>query len=162
MSKPFDIRAQRHAAHLAALAVGLLLAGCGATQHSSKGHDAASYNVQLGIAYLNQGEIALAKDKLDRALAENPDSADVHSARAMLFARMSEPSKADAEFRTALRLAPQDPNIVNNYAVYLCQHGRFDEGVKRFEEAAHNALYRTPESAYTNAGVCLRQAQARR
>lgn len=160
MNKPFDIRAQRHVARLAALAVGLLLAGCGGLpQHSSKGHDAASYNVQLGIAYLNQGEIALAKDKLDRALAESPDSADVHSARAMLFARMSEPSKADAEFRTALRLAPQDPNIVNNYAVYLCQHGRFDEGVKRFEEAAHNALYRTPESAYTNAGVCLRQAR---
>ena len=160
MSQPFDIQAQRLAAQLAALAMGLLLAGCDtAPQHSSKGHDAASYNVQLGVAYLNQGEIALAKDKLDRALAENPNSADVHSARAMLFARMSEPSKADAEFRTALRLAPQDPNIVNNYAVYLCQNGRTDEGVKRFLEAAHNALYRTPQAAYTNAGVCLRAAK---
>jgi type IV pilus assembly protein PilF len=31
--------------------------------------------------------------------------------------------------------------------------------VHRFEEAAHNALYRTPEAAYTNAGVCLRAAK---
>src|SRR5207302_1759161 len=52
-----------------------------------------------------------------------------------------------------------DPEVVNNYAVYLCQNGRIDDGVRHFEEAAHNALYRTPEAAYTNAGVCLRAAK---
>ena len=49
--------------------------------------------------------------------------------------------------------------MVNNYAVYLCQNGRNDEGVKRFLEAARNPLYPTPEAAYTNAGVCLRAAK---
>ena len=136
----------------------LLLAAC-ATAPSNRTRDAAAYNVQLGIAYLHQGDIAVAKDKLDRALAEDPGSADVHSARAMLFERMHNPDKADAEFRTSLRLAPHDPDVVNNYAVYLCQNGRTNEGVRRFEEAAHNALYRTPEAAYTNAGVCLRAAK---
>src|SRR5256884_9672028 len=77
----------------------------------------------------------------------------------MLFERMHNPDKADAEFRTSLRLAPHDPQVVNNYAVYLCQNGRTEEAVRRFEEAAHNALYRTPEAAYTNAGVCLRAAK---
>jgi type IV pilus assembly protein PilF len=137
----------------------LLLAACATPQHPNKIRDAAAYNVQLGIAYLHQGDIALAKDKLDRALAEAPNSADVHSARAMLFDRMRKPDQADAEFRTSLRLAPHDPDVVNNYAVYLCQNGRTDEGVRRFEEAAHNALYRTPWAAYTNAGVCLRAAK---
>jgi len=146
------------ALRLAAGALTLLLAAC-ATAPRNKTRDAAAYNVQLGIAYLHQGDIALAKDKLDRALAEDPGSADVHSARAMLFERMHNPDKADAEFRTSLRLAPHDPDVVNNYAVYLCQNGRTDEGVRRFEEAAHNALYRTPEAAYTNAGVCLRAAK---
>ena len=144
---------------LAAGALTLLLAACATPQHPNKIRDAAAYNVQLGIEYLNQGDVALAKDKLDRALAEAPNSADVHSARAMLFERMHDPDKADAEFRTSLRLAPHDPDVVNNYAVYLCQTGRTDEGVRRFEEAAHNALYRTPEAAYTNAGVCLRAAK---
>jgi type IV pilus assembly protein PilF len=137
----------------------LLLAACATPQHPNKIRDAAAYNVQLGIAYLHQGDIALAKEKLDRALAEAPNSADVHSARAMLFERMHNPGQADAEFRTSLRLAPHDPDVVNNYAVYLCQNGRTDEGVRRFEEAAHNALYRTPWAAYTNAGVCLRAAK---
>jgi len=137
----------------------LLLAACATPQHPNKTRDAAAYNVQLGIEYLHQGDVALAKDKLDRALAEAPNSAEVHSARAMLFERMHNPDKADAEFRTSLRLAPHDPDVVNNYAVYLCQNGRTDEGVRRFEEAAHNALYRTPWAAYTNAGVCLRAAK---
>src|ERR1700674_404046 len=147
------------ALRLAAGALTLLLAACATPQHPNKIRDAAAYNVQLGIEYLNQGDVALAKDKLDRALAEAPNSAEVHSARAMLFERMHNPDKADAEFRTSLRLAPHDPDVVNNYAVYLCQNGRTDEGVRRFEEAAHTALYRTPEAAYTNAGVCLRAAK---
>ena len=139
----------------------LLLAACVSSnpRHPNKVRDAAAYNVQLGIAYMNQGELAIAKEKLDRALAESAESADVHSARAMLFQRMGDSPKADAEFRTALRLAPHDPEVVNNYAVYLCQNGRINDGVRHFEEAAHNALYRTPEAAYTNAGVCLRAAK---
>ncbi|MBV9346017.1 MAG: type IV pilus biogenesis/stability protein PilW [Gammaproteobacteria bacterium] len=144
------------------LAVGimLLLSGCGGTPtRGNKPHDAAAANTQLGSAYLNQGELALAKEKLDKAVAQDPNNPEVHSVRALLFERMGTPDKADAEFRAALRLAPHDPNVINNYAVYLCQHGRTDEGVKRFEEAARNALYRTPEAAYTNAGVCLRAAK---
>jgi type IV pilus assembly protein PilF len=138
----------------------LLLGGCAAnTQRAVKEKDAAAYNVQLGLAYMNQGDLARAKDKLDRAYGQDPDSADVRSARAMLFERVGDTKKADGEFRAALRLAPHDPKMVNNYAVYLCQAGRNDEGVKRFLEAAHDALYPTPEAAYTNAGVCLRAAK---
>jgi len=139
----------------------LLLAACaGQTpKQTDKVHEAAIYNVQLGVAYMNQGDLERAKEKLERALAQDPNSADVHSARAALFARLGEKEKADSEYRAALRLAPQDPRMVNNYAVYLCQNGRADEGVKRFLEAARNPLYPTPEAAYTNAGVCLRSAK---
>jgi type IV pilus assembly protein PilF len=127
--------------------------------HMANQKEAAADNTQLGIQYMNQGNLSLAKTKLDRAVEEDPSNPNVHSARAMLFERMNQLGKADEEFRTALRLAPQDPDVVNNYAVYLCQNGRTDEGVKRFLEAAHNPLYRTPQAAYTNAGVCLRAAK---
>jgi type IV pilus assembly protein PilF len=46
--------------------------------------------------------------------------------------------------------------VLNNYAVFLCSHGRQAEGVRYFEEAAANRLYPTPWAAYTNAGICLR------
>jgi type IV pilus assembly protein PilF len=143
-----------------ALGVMLGLHGCASQREAEKKQaDASTYNTQLGISYLRQGDIPLAKDKLDRALKQNPDNPEVHSARAMLFDRMNLPAEADAEFKTALRLAPQDPDVSNNYAVYLCQSGRTTDGVRRFEEVARNALYRTPWVAYTNAGVCLRTAR---
>ena len=137
----------------------LAVAACTSRGEVAGNERAASYNAQLGMAYLHQGDLALAKEKLERALAENPRDPNVHSALALLFESLGDPAKADDEFRTALRLAPRDPDLLNNYAVYLCRSGRTNEGVRHFEEAAHNALYRTPEAAYTNAGVCLRAAK---
>lgn len=139
----------------------LAVSGC-AGEHSKnekRKEDASNYNTQLGIDYMNQGDIPLAKEKLDRALKENPSNAKVHTARAMLFDRMHLPAQADGEFQTALRLAPADPDVSNNYAVYLCEIGKDDQGVKRFEAVANNALYRTPWIAYTNAGVCSRASK---
>jgi len=141
------------------IGVALVLTACSTTPHEKKVQDAANYNMQLGMAYLNRGDLGLAKDKLERAMAQNPSDPNVHSAMAMLQDRLGHPDKADAEFRAALRLGAREPEVLNNYAVYLCRTGRTDEGVKSFEEAAHNPLYRTPEVAYTNAGVCLRAAK---
>ena len=142
------------------VALALAVTGCASQKRAEKRKDDASdYNTQLGIAYLRQGDVPLAKEKLDRALKENPNSPSVHSARAMLFDRMGQPGQADGEYQTALHLAPDNPDISNNYAVYLCQSGKADAGVKRFEQTAHNALYRTPWVAFTNAGVCLRSAK---
>jgi type IV pilus assembly protein PilF len=138
----------------------LAIAACSsANNRAQKKTDASNYNMQLGMAYLNQGDLGLAKEKLDRAVAENPGDPNVHSAMAMLQDRLGHPDLADKEFKTALNIGPRSPDVLNNYAVYLCRTGRVDEGVKTFEEAAHNALYRTPEAAYTNAGVCLRGAK---
>src|SRR5882724_10454277 len=138
----------------------LALAACSSPDtRAKKKNDASQYNMQLGMAYLNQGDLGLAKEKLDRAVAENPGDPNIHSAMAMLQDRLGHPDLADKEFKAALNLGPRNPDVLNNYAVYLCRTGRTDEGVKSFEEAAHNALYRTPEAAYTNAGVCLRGAK---
>ena len=144
---------------LPGLAAVALVACSSTSNHVKKKNDASNYNMQLGMAYLNQGDLGLAKEKLDRAVAENPADPNVHSAMAMLQDRLGHPDLADKEFKAALNLGPRNPDILNNYAVYLCRTGRTDEGVKSFEEAAHNALYRTPEAAYTNAGVCLRGAK---
>jgi len=150
----------------ATLAV-VLLAGCvTSTKDGSKplkeedpDVTASKYNIQLGTAYLQQGNYALAKDKLERALKQNPKDADVHTSLGLLYDRTGEAKLADKHFREALRLAPDKPDHSNNYAVYLCKNGRIDEGVERFTQVARSHYYRTPEVALTNAGVCLRSAK---
>ena len=120
---------------------------------------AAEANLNLGVAYFRADNLTLAKDKLERAKEQNPRNAQVHGALALLYARLGDNSRADSEFNAALRLAPSDPEQLNNYAVYLCGQGKTDAGVQRFGQAAANPLYKTPWVAWTNAGVCLRSAR---
>jgi type IV pilus assembly protein PilF len=120
--------------------------------------EAAGFNLRLGAAYLQQNNLPSAKEILEKAETQSPDNGDIHSMLALLQERLGDNKKADAEHRTALRLAPESPDVQNNYAVFLCRTGKTNEGVKYFETAAANKLYRTPWAAYTNAGVCLRAA----
>jgi type IV pilus assembly protein PilF len=146
-------------ARIGALILLMLLAACGTVPHpQSANEEAAGYNVQLGLGYMQEGNMQLAKEKLERALSEAPHDPKVHSAEGLLYERLGDPKRADEEYRTALHYAPKDPDVTNNYAVFLCKQNRTDEGVKYFLQAAQNPFYRTPEAAYTNAGVCLRTA----
>lgn len=124
----------------------------------SRSQSAARINLQLGVGYLQQGNLAIAKEKLERARSQDPHNPEIHGAMALLDQRLGKDKEADKEFRTALELEPHDPAMLNNYAVFLCSHQRAEEGVRYFEQAAANPLYRTPWAAYTNAGVCMRAA----
>jgi type IV pilus assembly protein PilF len=137
----------------------LCLCGCATTGSEESATAAAAANLQLGSAYLQQGNLAVAKDKLERAVKQAPRDPAVHGLLAMLYQRLGDDKRAESEYRAALSLAPRDPEQLNNYAVFLCGVGRADEGVSRFQQAARNRLYSTPWAAYTNAGVCLRGVQ---
>lgn len=156
--------AQRHLLlSVMAVVAALVLTACQSTHDvphysESQRDKAAAVNLQLGVGYLQQGNLALAKTKLERAEIEDPHNPDIHATLGLLDERLGKDKEADKEYRTALSLKPQDPDLLNSYAVYLCSHDRAAEGVHNFELAAANPLYRSPWVAYTNAGVCLRQA----
>jgi type IV pilus assembly protein PilF len=138
-----------------------LLVGCvssdgtKALKREDPAESAAKTNIQLGIAYLQQGNYTVAREKLERSLKQNPKDPDVHTSLGLLYDRTGEPKLADKHYQEALRLAPDNPDVSNNYAIYLCKRGKVDEGVQRFAAVAANKYYRTPEVALTNAGVCL-------
>lgn len=115
---------------------------------------ASQFNVELGVAYLQQGRRDLAMEKLQLALKQDSDNANAYMALGLLYNSTGDTQRADENFRTALRKAPDNPQTQNNYAVFLCQHGKPQESEQYFLKAAENPLYPTPEAAYTNAGVC--------
>ena len=55
---------------------------------------AASYNIQLGLGYLKQGDRPRAKKKLLTALKQEPNSADANAAMAYYFEQTSELEQA--------------------------------------------------------------------
>jgi type IV pilus assembly protein PilF len=155
------------ASNSALIGVVLLLAGCASggsnvnptRAEPTRAETAAAYNLQLGVAYLQQGNLPLAKEKLERALQQNPRNATTHGAMALLKEKLGSLPEADRFYRSALRLAPRNPDLTNNYAVFLCRTGNVDAALEKFGEATRNALYRTPWRAHINAGVCLRGAK---
>ena len=73
---------------------GLLAVSACVSTHPVRKEDAANYNVQLGVAYMNEGNLQIAKEKLDKALEEDPHLPAVHTARALLFDRLNKPKEA--------------------------------------------------------------------
>ena len=111
-------------------------------------------NVQLGIGYLKEGNLKLAKTKLDRALEQNPKLSTAHWSYALLEMRLGNDNKAEDRFRKAIALDSDDSMAHNNYGLFLCNKERVDEALEQFRLAVKNRMYNEPESAYTNAGIC--------
>lgn len=123
----------------------------------SDSQSAAKANADLGIEYMRQGDYHRALVKLRRALEQDPRSIEAHSGIALLYQQLEEYADAEVHFKKALSLSKDDPNIQNNYAVFLCGRGRHQEALGYFMKAVDNPLYVQPEAAYTNAGVCARR-----
>ena len=134
-----------------------LLAACVSTENTQFKSDmqrASEDNVALGIKYMQAGDRDTAMQKIQKAIQLDPDNANAYSAEALLYNAMGDAERANDAYHTAMRKASDDPQIQNNYAVFLCQHGKAKDSVKYFLKAAQNPLYPTPDAAYTNAGVC--------
>lgn len=118
----------------------------------------ARLHTELATRYFLAGENGFALDELRIALAVDGDYAMAYSVRGLVYARLKELDKAEVDFQKALRLAPEDPEINNNYGWYLCDTGHARRSLTFFFQALKNPLYQTPERAYTNAGACAMKA----
>lgn len=114
----------------------------------------ARAHTELGAMYFQQGNSAVALDELTIALRADSNYYQAYSVRGLVYSFLKEYSKADEDFRSALRLAPQDPGVNNNYGWYLCETGREKEAMSYFMAAVRNPLYDTPARAFANAGAC--------
>jgi len=119
---------------------------------------ASDLNMELGVDYFRRGDLATAKEKLDKAVEQNPRNARAHAAAGLLYDRLNQPEQSDEHFKKAISLDDKNPEILNNYAVILCKRGKAAQGEKYFLQAASNPLYKTPEVAYLNAGNCANDA----
>lgn len=114
----------------------------------------AKLHTELGSLYLQDGNLAVALEELTIAIDIDPDYAKAYATRGLAGFRVREMQSADQDFRRALSLDANDPEINNNYGWFLCQVGREKEALGHIQAAMTNPLYKTPEKAYLNAGSC--------
>lgn len=118
----------------------------------------AKIHTELGALYFQAGSHAVALDELGIALNADSSYFPAYSVRGLVYAALREYGKADADFRRALDLAPNDPEVNNNYGWYLCETGKERQSIAYFLNALKSPLYETPDRAYTNAGTCALKA----
>lgn len=114
----------------------------------------ATTNLNLGVAYMQQREYEKSLEKLNKALAADPDYIPTHNALGLLYQRIGKNEEAERFFKKALSLNPNNPQTLNYYGQFLCSTKHYDEGEEYLLKAAANPLYETPEIAVTNAGTC--------
>jgi len=150
---------------IAVILMHLVIVGCatnsvrtgeemGGLSHDQKGPSPADVYVKMAVAYLQQGRVAVALEKVKRGLKLDSSSADAHNVIALIYERLGELSLAEQHYKKALNLNSNDPYILNAYGSFLCTQERYPEANRHFMAALRNALYPTPEVALTNAGIC--------
>ena len=151
---------------LAALALVAMLAACtnagsGNVKQESKETekvDAARVHTELGQKYMQQGNLKVALEDLNKALTFDPDYVDAHTVLGLLYERINDPKQAEEQYRRAAQLRPKSGNELNNYGAFLCKVGRYDEAAGYFDRAVADPFYNTPAVALTNAGTCQLKA----
>jgi type IV pilus assembly protein PilF len=152
---------------LAALAVVGLLAGCVSSGPGKSGkaelttlsdqtsaQRRAEIRMQLAVGYYEQGQYPTALDEVKLALLADPNYVDAYGMRAVIYMAMGEQGLAEDNFVKALKLAPHNPELANNYGSFLCQNKRVAEAMPLFETALNNRAYQSPAKAANNAGSC--------
>jgi type IV pilus assembly protein PilF len=152
-----------------ALAIPLLLSACAGTGRGMEGetHELktlsdqtaaekrAEIRLQLAVGYYQDGKYDVALDEVKQAIVANPEYADAYGVRALIYTAMGENVLADENYRHALRLAPRNPDLANNYGLFLCgAGGKPRDAMAYFDAALKNPNYATPVKAMVNAGNC--------
>jgi type IV pilus assembly protein PilF len=117
---------------------------------------AAQVNAQLALSYMKQGNLQAAREKIDKALDQDPRTADTQMIAGFVYDRLGQDRKAADHFDRSVKYARDNPDVLNNAATYMCRKGSKKRGEGYFLQAASSPFYRTPEIAYVNAGRCAR------
>jgi type IV pilus assembly protein PilF len=147
----------RRALVVAAAVLSLCAPAAGAQDKQSDREKAAAVNAELAITYMKQDNLRAAREKVDKALEQDPRSVQAQMAAGFVYDRLGEDKKAASHFEQAVKLGGKDnPEALNNAAVFQCRKGSKKRGEELFLQAAASPLYRTPEVAFVNAGHCAR------
>jgi len=148
-----------------AISLAALLAGCTTSADKSalttkkktsepNYKEAAELNVQLAIGYIQRKQYKPARDKLEKAIKQNPDYLPAYKTMAYLYALLGQVDKAEENYKQALDLKPEDADLANSYGACLCRQGKYDEAQDMFRLSYSDPFYETLYLAQSNAGSC--------
>lgn len=136
-----------------------LLAGCSSSpKESQPASGAAQTRLELGMAYLNQGNMDAAKQNLQKAVDGAPQDYRTQLGMALYEQKNGNQKAAESRYQQALKLAPQNGTVLNNYGAFLCSLGQYVPAQQQFSAAANASDYGQVADSLENAGYCFLKA----
>ena len=115
---------------------------------------AAELNVKLAVGYIQRKEYKPAKDKLLKAIEQDPDYLPGYKTLAYLYAFLGLTDKAENMYDEASDISPDDSDLLNSHGAFLCSINKLDEAQEKLSAAYKNPFYETAYLAESNAGSC--------
>ncbi len=142
---------------LYSVTLGFIFAGlisCASLTDEDKKKESGSIYLQLGVRYLDLDKLEIAKENLQIALTKDPDNVQVHNAYAFLYEKLMDNQQASDHYERALALSPDDWSVQNNFGRFLCDRGKYKQGLTLLLLASSTQLNDRQWIALTNAGRC--------
>lgn len=138
------------------LMLSILLSACVTeTDHQPTNKElAATYNAQLGLAYMGQGEMVRAKVKFTKALILAPHLPLANYAIGHYYEKTGELNNAEQAFQKAIRLGGKAGDPHHHYGTFLCRQKRYAQSLVEFSLAVKDKDYAYAAKSYENAGLC--------
>ena len=117
----------------------------------------AEVHTALAGEYYSRGNytVALAESRL--ALKDDPTYFPAYNMQGLTFMELREDGPAREAFDSALRISPNNPEVLNNFGWFLCTRNDTSRGLAMMQRAATDNLYQSPEKAHLSSGLCLRR-----
>lgn len=115
---------------------------------------AAKVRVELGMGYLNKGDMPAAKYNFEKAEKLDPHSVDAPLALAYYYQKVGNKTAAEDEYEKLVSSHSNNPDVLNNYGTFLCRNRDYDKADTMFMRAVQQPEYLKMDSTYENAGVC--------
>jgi type IV pilus assembly protein PilF len=141
-----------------AFLVSLVTACVTVTEDSATGSfdniKAAEARIELGLGYLDAGNMQKARENLEVAVRYAPDYYRALNSIAYYYQQVDENLLAEKAYKKALGESPRNGNVLNNYGVFLCRLGQYQKADQYFNRAIEQPFYYQISDSYENAGVC--------
>jgi type IV pilus assembly protein PilF len=119
--------------------------------------EASDLNARLAVGYIERGQYKAAKEKLEKAVEQDPENVSAFKTFAYLYALLGLDEKASEQYLEALDIAPHDSDLLNSYGAFLCAHGDLHEAQEYLKKAYDDPFYESLFMAQSNAGSCYVQ-----
>lgn len=128
-------------------------------ENESSADDIAMTRISLGLGYLKMGNTQQAKLNLEKAKKFAPNLVSVYTAFAYYYEMVDEAELAVKAYEKALTINANDPDVLNNYGVYLCRQEQYLAAEKQMLKAIAISSYILVAQSYENLALCQLKAE---